>query len=140
MLKGQVSLDLMLAIIAAVVFFGALVTYFDGLSSNVQHASAQNELKAVLLDVYAATGSVKAYGVEIEYTAPQPKGLQLKDCSVYVKIDDMDGKIEVSSSATETLRYERLNLEGVGICNAAGTAPIQNFKCGEKVTIKRACT
>ena len=135
MLKGQVSLDLMLAIIAAVVFFGALVTYFDGLSSNVQHASAQNELKAVLLDVYAATGSVKAYGVSVEYTTPALKNSTLKECTIDVTAG-AGGQIVVSpaSAGVESESYENIDLSGVQVKNSAGAA-ITKFGCGETVTI-----
>ena len=135
MLKGQVSLDLMLAIIAAVVFFGALVTYFDGLSSNVQHASAQNELKAVLLDVYAATGSVKAYGVSVEYTTPALKNSTLKECTIDVNAG-AGGQIVVStaSAGVESESYENIDLSGVQVKNSAGAA-ITKFGCGETVTI-----
>ena len=71
MRKGQTSVDLLLAVLAAIVFLSVLGMHNESISAQLDDAAIKGGLRVVLLDAYAAAGQVKANGVTIEYTAPQ---------------------------------------------------------------------
>ena len=145
-MRGQLSTDVLLAMIAAAVFFSVLAGVFlTDFSAGAKKAAVDNEAKAILLDVYAATGSAYFGGtqgtssIEVAYSSPSPRILNLISCDV--KFDKAQGSIEVTV-ATEgykaTKVYSGMNLSLPNLNITKGTAQVQSFSCGDEVVMKLA--
>ena len=120
-MKGQVSLDILLALVAAIILFGILTIHNENLGANIEETNLQNNLQTILLDTYSAIGTVKAYGVTATYISPA-----LDDCTVTTD----NTSITVSTSLGESKSYIGLDLSDVTI------NPV-TFNCGDIVTISK---
>ena len=123
-MKGQVSLDILLALVAAIILFGILTIHNENLGANIEETNLQNNLQTILLDTYSAIGTVKAYGVTTKYTSPF-----LEDCTIVVDPIE-NGSITVTTSLGESKKYLEIDLSDV-IINPA------TFKCGDIVNISK---
>jgi len=119
-MKGQVSLDILLALVAAIILFGILTIHNENLGANIEETNLQNNLQTILLDTYSAIGTVKAYGVTTIYTSPA-----LENCTVAT-----DNTSITVASGTESRTYSGIDLSGVAINPAT-------FNCGEGVSISK---
>ena len=114
MKKGQVSIDLLLALFVAIIFFGMLVAYADSFSENARQVEEQSKMKAVLMDVYSSMGAVKAHnesGFSIAYNAPT-----YAECTIEIN-PVANGSIKVTSTKDPAIKaeYTGLDLTGIGV-------------------------
>ena len=124
-MKGQVSLDILLALVAAIILFGILTIHNENLGANIEETNLQNNLQTILLDTYSAIGTVKAYGVTTTYTSPA-----LEECKI--EIDNAtNGSITVSTSLGESKAYLGIDLLDITI------TPDTTFNCGDIVNISK---
>jgi len=126
MKKGQLSIDLLLAIFAMVLFLILMQGYMEGFNTTIQESETQNALDSVLLDVYSTVGSVKAYGVEVQYTIPIPMDCEVKIVNTVngsIIVRDLDLGIESS--------YTGLDLSGITV------TPNSGIRCGDIITITK---
>jgi len=127
MKKGQLSIDLMFAVLIAVLFLMVFSIYTDNLSASTQNATNQNKAKAVLLDYYAAVGSVNAYEITAQYKAPG------SGCWITMT----NNRITVDYGTGEEASYSGLDLGGLEIQEEDRT-PIDassGFSCDKIITI-----
>jgi len=128
--KGQMSLDLLLAFMIAIIFFSILAIHADNMKEDTQEANLQAGLKTTLFDVYTTIGSVKAYGIETNYTSPEltitENNIQL-ECRI--TIDTAAGSIKVSSGTLEEM-YSGLDMTDIVISTSV-------FDCGDTVRIQK---
>ncbi|HLC92210.1 MAG TPA: hypothetical protein VJH23_00720 [archaeon] len=143
MRKGQTSVDIIMAILVALVFFAVLNIYNDDLSSQVSEISMKNGMKSILLDVYSATASAKAYGISIDYTSPRLKVGQSQkplDCAISFRDDggSNDDSIYITSGGKEE-KYNKITLDDITIDGDSilNNSPVTR-PCGEKFTIARS--
>ncbi|MCR4335082.1 MAG: hypothetical protein NUV57_00940 [archaeon] len=120
MKKGQLSADLLLVILTAIIFLIVLQNYMEGFNATVQGSASTNDAETVLIDVYSAIGAVKAYGSTIYYTAP-------KNIECTITIDNTSISV---TSGEETKKFDGLNLSDVSITK-------NNFLCGDSITISK---
>src|SRR3989344_9347183 len=98
MIKGQSSIDLLLAIMVAIAFFSVLSIHNQNIERDVQEASVNDGLRAILTDVYSATVFAKAYDLNILYAAPKLNTSMRADCNINFKDNGGDsGDITVIS-------------------------------------------
>ena len=71
MTRGQLSLDLLLALVVALIFFSLFTIYTNNLEQQVDESKLKQDMKTILYDVYATIGIVKTYEVEVNYTSPR---------------------------------------------------------------------
>jgi len=119
-MKGQVSLDILLALVAAIILFGILTLHNENLGTNIEETNLQNNLQTILLDTYSAIGTVKAYGVTTTYISPA-----LDDCTVAT-----DNTSITVTSGTESKVYSGIDLSDVAITPSG-------FICGDIVNISK---
>ncbi|MAG18375.1 MAG: hypothetical protein CL944_02795 [Candidatus Diapherotrites archaeon] len=127
MKKGQLSMDLLLAILAAVLFLLLMQAYMEGFNVTIQESKTKNALDSVLLDVYSAVGSVKAYGAEMEYTIPNSIECEVdigNSTNADITVTDLD-------SGTDR-KYTDLDLSKIKIEPSTGT-----IYCGDTITITK---
>ncbi|MFH1391358.1 MAG: hypothetical protein ABIH20_03550 [Candidatus Diapherotrites archaeon] len=126
MKKGQLSIDLLLAIFAMVLFLILMQNYMEGFNATIQESETQNALDSIRLDVYSTIGAVKAYGVKVQYTIPSPI-----DCEVVIDTS-ANGSITIRNpdSGIES-SYTGLDLIGVTF------TPNPGIKCGDIITITK---
>ncbi|GEM_PF-6034192 len=149
--RGQLSVDVLFAIIAAAIFFAVLVnTYNDRLTTQAGEQSTSNEARSILLDVYAAVGTVKAYGQAVDYVSPSLRqknmGNQIFPCTITVNkpADSAKGYIEVGITGNTgkiDRNYLGIDLGAVNFANPSTgpiTGPFPSFPCGTKVIITKA--
>ena len=119
-MKGQVSLDILLALVAAIILFGILTIHNENLGANIEETNLQNNLQTILLDTYSAIGTVKAYGVTATYISPA-----LDDCTVTT-----DNTSITVTSIGESKAYLEIDLTDVAI----NPTP---FNCGDTINISK---
>ena len=122
-MKGQVSLDILLALLAAIILFGILTIYNENFSTNIEDTNLQNNLQTILFDTYSAIGTVKAYGVTTTYTSPA-----LEDCSIVIN-RVANGSITVTSDG-KSKSYNGIDLSDVTVSQTT-------FNCGDIITISK---
>ncbi len=140
---GQISIDVLFAIIALAIFFTVLVnTYNEGLTAQVAGQNTKNEAKAMLLDVYAAIGAVQAYGQSIDYISPptrQAENINLP-CTITKSStgagESLNSQTLKVQLGTESAPYSGLDLSAIKFTLPDGTTP-DSFDCGTAVTISR---
>ena len=140
MQKGQSSVDMLLAILVALVFFAVLNVHNDNLKTQVDEISVKNGLKSVLLDAYSATGSAKAYGLTIDYVSPKLKiGQSAKplNCIIRFKANGSGGYDLNVVSGNMGASYTEIKLDDIKL-NGTALAETREFACGEKFTIEKA--
>lgn len=126
MKKGQMSIDLLLAIVVAILFFTILNIHASNLEAQTQDAAIRNEMRTILFDVYAAAGTVKAYGVAVDYTSPVIQvGKDILPCTLQITKD----QVIVKSDGQPDQR-----LAGLDLGNIQPESPKQ---CGFPITITR---
>ena len=141
--KGQLSIDLLLAIIAANVFFVLLLSPFAGnFSAQVSEQDSRNDARVILLDFYGAVGRAKANpNLVMTYTSPVPKqrGNLGYDCKINKDPPGHGNAIEVDilckgcpDSDANVAIYNGLDMSAIRINNAVGH---KTFDCGQTVTI-----
>ena len=141
---GQLSIDVLFAIIALAIFFAVLVnTYNDRLTTQAGEQSISNEARAILLDVYTAVGSVQAYGQSVDYAAPSPRqknaNNQILPCTI--TINKATGLINVGirgDTGAIDRNYLGLGLGSVRFSGPPGGPEIFSFACGTGITISKA--
>ncbi len=132
--KGQASIDLLLSLIAALAFFSVLLVYTNtNISAHAENIYAGNWAKAILLDSYAATGAVKAYGFVMSYKSPAPevqRTANAASCTIdLIGVAPGFGWITVRNYGTSTLpTYNSLTISDV---NFAGGLFGLNTQCGK---------
>jgi len=124
-MKGQVSIDILLALIAAIIFFGVLMVHNSNVVQSTDDAALHNGLKAILMDAYAAVGTVKAEGVQVDYISPTLNlgegGTPLNDCQITI-----DPTFIRVSAQGKNASYTNI---GTGI------SPTATYNCGTKITL-----
>lgn len=132
MLKGQTSTDLLITIVIATIFFSAISVYANQFSEQSESAAANNSLRAILLDVYATAGSVKAYGQTIEYVSPKFEAQSEGECEIQISAGGGSAGDEsiIVTDGIQTASFTQIDIADV-IFNPA------TFKCGEKTTISK---
>lgn len=143
--RGQLSIDVLFAIIALAIFFSVLVnTYNDRLTTQTREQSASNEARAILLDVYSAVGTVQAYGQNIDYVSPSLRqknaSNQLLPCAITVDKPAIraNGYINVGilgDTGKIDRNYLGIDLGSVSFTDPVTKAAVANFACGTKVSI-----
>ena len=125
-MKGQISIDILLALIAAIVFFSVLMVHNDNMVQSTDAAALHSGLKAILADVYAAVGTVKAEGVQVTYISPTLNlgdgGAPLPSCTITITASS----ISVGAEG-QTASYTNITTEV--------TALPSSFACGSTSTI-----
>ena len=143
-MKGQLSIDLLLAMIAGAVFFSAIsAVYVPGFLSGVSSENLQNEAKTILADAYAAIGKVSASPAStitttsISYLSPMPPQGKYDSCKISKTANgptDYSLTVTIIKGAeTETATYSGINLSAIKFNADALT----EFNCGEKITVSR---
>ena len=129
MTRGQLSLDLLLALVVALIFFSLFNIYTNNLEQQVDESKLKQDMKTILYDVYATIGMAKTYEVQINYTSPRlllSQNSPSINCTVNVDISD-SGSITVTVTGTETVSFADINLMGVTM--------VDEFSCGQTITI-----
>lgn len=138
MKRGQISIDVLFAIIALAVFLTVLMnTYNEDLAVRVAGQNTKNEAKAMLLDAYAVIGAVQAYGQSIDYVPPgtrQESNKVLPPCTI-TKSGTAPNHTLTVQIGTDSASYSGLNLSTIKF-TSSGT-PVDSFNCGTTVTISR---
>ena len=125
--RGQLSLDLLLALVVALIFFSIFNIYTNNLEQQVGESKVKQDAKTILYDVYATIGSVKTYEVQVNYTSPRLL-LSQNDITLncIVVIDQANGSITVTAGK-ETEELTNIDLTGITI--------LPRFSCGQRITI-----
>ncbi len=137
-MRGQLSIDVLFAIIAVAIFFSVLVnTYNSRLDAQVQEQNSLNEAKAILLDAYSAIGSVKAYGQTVTYLSPIPKQRANISslCTITKKNNPSNADLNVQSGGASAA-YKGLDLSDIKFKTVAlPVTEVQSFDCAKPITI-----
>jgi len=134
--KGQSSIDFMLAVTVALVFFAVLNVHNDNLARETGEISLMNGLGAILLDVYSAAGSAKAYDLNIAYASPK---LEAGNSGCVIRFRDKGGQIGDLNviSGGKQKGFADINLavrlNGTRLADYPGDTA--DFGCGQKFTI-----
>ncbi len=127
---GQISLDLLLALIIALVFFALFNSFTDNLENQINESNVNRGLKTILLDAYATIGSVRTYEVQLEYTSPRLIiGRAILPCQM--EVDQSNDSITVTSG-TNQVSFEGVSLENLQVNGNANAT----FECGTTVTMR----
>lgn len=127
MKKGQLSLDLLLTLIVAIIFFNVYIAHVDNLKTQVEESALDDSLKTVLLDVYSVTSSAKTFGTTIVHTT-KSINFEQDDQPIECQVTIGNNDIEVRSGS-KTVSF-------VGIDLADITITPNPFTCGERITIR----
>ena len=130
MTKGQISLDLLLALVVALIFFSIFNIYSSTLEQQIDDSRLKQEMKTILYGVYATIGTVKTYEVEVNYTSPRlflGSNSPALSCTIEVETSNPDGDIKVTAG-TETVSFTNLDLTGIIMPS--------DFSCGQTITIE----
>lgn len=149
MQKGQLSIDLLLAIIAAAILFAVLVnSYNQNFEAELRGQNLKNEAKAILLDVYATIGSAKDYNQSILYTTPKAKERsefnETAQCTI--TIDKGQGSITVliigAYNDAQWNRYTGLNLGDIILRDPVNSDALMpdptSVGCGTRFKVERS--
>jgi len=125
-MRGQISFDLLLALVALILFLSVLSIYNTELVQTADRAAIKNGLRTVLSEVYTAVGTAKTYS-EITGARDYVIGynvLRFKqgerpwtvDCTIRIT----NNSISVSDSG-ESESYENIDLTGLNARFGAAT-------------------
>lgn len=134
--RGQSSIDLLLALVVALVFFAALMAYNQNLANNTTDNSTMNGLKSIRLDVYTAVASAKASGTTITYTSPLLRLAESQapaPCTITIEIG-ASKSIKVSSGA-KSVSFTAIDTDMITVKKPDGSNVSGPFNCGQKVVI-----
>ncbi|VVC00841.1 Uncharacterised protein [uncultured archaeon] len=140
--RGQLSVDLLLAIVVSLIFFTMLFNSTNWqLSTQAKEQNSLNEAKGILLDAYTAIGIVKANkNAEMNpYISPKPKQKENinAECKITIDRTGRTLKIDLGSGASAaTYAYSGIDPNGIIIRNGTGDE-VTEFACGESVAMAR---
>lgn len=135
--KGQMSFDLLFTLIAAIAFLTLLSSFANSFLTQGTDITLNTELKTILLETHSAIGNAKAFGLIHEFTSETINSEKPVECTI--KVTTTGISVE-SKTQGKSVSYNSLDLTGIKIENESdeGIFPIgtNEFRCGEKVTIK----
>ena len=146
MQKGQVSFDLILAVIVALIFIAGLQVVSGNLKEVNTRASVRNQEKLIAMDIYRIASSSRALqdgSFTVEYKTPKiiVPGKDLPEaCTINLSAGTVSYDLEIGTT-TETISveipdfyYNEMTTEGISFQDADGTQ-ITEIECGEKLVI-----
>ncbi|HZX19467.1 MAG TPA: hypothetical protein VFF13_00460 [archaeon] len=130
MKKGQLSLDLLLTLVIAIIFFNIYIAHANNLEEQVNDTTTNGSLKAIRNNVYSVISSAKTFGTTIEFKS-KTLGLDENNSPIECTINIEATSITVSSGGEES-KFEGLDISGITI---NGNSTPQEFECDTEVTL-----
>ncbi len=139
--KGQISIDFLLAFVAALSFFAGMTLYLDGMNNNLNELTLEHGLDAVLIDAYSTVGVIRTYGGEAIYIIPNinlTNNSETIECILKFENNPSGvSRIEVHSNGFSK-KYENIDLSRININgNPISSTPGNEYACGTTILITR---
>jgi uncharacterized protein (UPF0333 family) len=136
--KGQMSIDMLLAIIIALLLISTIDIYTKILQQDTKQITEKNTARTILLKVYNAAANAKAYQQTIDLNVLQGSMIDKKtNCEIrFDKTSPNNHYIKIKFGK-EDANYAGINLENIIIEAPKGTQRINtDIPCNEQITIK----
>jgi uncharacterized protein (UPF0333 family) len=136
--KGQMSIDMLLAIIIALLLISTIDIYTKILQQDTKQITEKNTARSILLKVYNATANAKAYGQTIDLNVLQGNMTEKKtNCEIRLDKTDPNKHYIKIKYEKEDANYSGIDLENIEIEFPKGTNKTNtNIPCNKQITIK----
>lgn len=138
-IKGQMSMDMLFAIIIALLLLSTLDMYAKTLQQDTDQLAEKNSAKAILLRIYSAAANAKAYKLSIDLNASTGIIRKNTELNCRIRFDTSGGagnhyiKAKVGN---EDANYSKLDLTGLTVQSPKGSNALNSdIPCNRQLTL-----